>query len=342
MEFKQIIKSDEYNFLREHKNLGNRIILLTLGGSHSYGTNTDNSDIDIRGVALEKPEDLIGFSEFDHIDKKEEVNNTDTVIYSFNKVIRLLTNSNPNVIEMLGIKEEHILQTNDIGRELIENRRMFLSKQCIGSFGGYAYQQINRMSNKIVNEEDYKQKEKQIINSLKATIYTFNSRYSEIGKNIDVYLGDNFIDSDKEIKVDINIKGYPLRDLSGVMSEMDNILKTYGKINSRNNKNTREQINKHCMHLIRLYYTAIDILEKGDIITYRGYDKEEHELYKDIRKGKFMLDDGTYHSSFEEIREKLRERFEYASKHTELPELPDMDKIEEYTMEVNKKIINGT
>lgn len=40
MNIKQIeekLKTDEYDFLREDRNLGDNIILLTLGGSHAYG-----------------------------------------------------------------------------------------------------------------------------------------------------------------------------------------------------------------------------------------------------------------------------------------------------------------
>lgn len=47
-EIKQTINSTEYSFLRENEHLGNNIILLGLGGSHAYGTNNKDSDLDIR------------------------------------------------------------------------------------------------------------------------------------------------------------------------------------------------------------------------------------------------------------------------------------------------------
>ena len=37
-QIKEKLKSDEYEFLRKDRNLGNNIIILTLGGSHAYGT----------------------------------------------------------------------------------------------------------------------------------------------------------------------------------------------------------------------------------------------------------------------------------------------------------------
>ena len=51
-QIKSKIDSREYDFLRTNEHLGSNIILLTLGGSHAYGTATENSDLDVRGCAL--------------------------------------------------------------------------------------------------------------------------------------------------------------------------------------------------------------------------------------------------------------------------------------------------
>ena len=40
MDFNELIKSSKYDFLRTNNHLGNKIILLGLGGSWAYGTNT--------------------------------------------------------------------------------------------------------------------------------------------------------------------------------------------------------------------------------------------------------------------------------------------------------------
>lgn len=85
---KKLLKSEHYDFLRANEHLGSNIILLGLGGSHAYGTDTENSDLDIRGCALNKREEiLIPIHNFDQVTEET----TDTTIYSFNKLITLLS-----------------------------------------------------------------------------------------------------------------------------------------------------------------------------------------------------------------------------------------------------------
>lgn len=58
-EIKEAVKQKEYDFLKENKHLGNNIILLTLGGSHAYGMDKEDSDLDVRGVTLNSKEEIL-------------------------------------------------------------------------------------------------------------------------------------------------------------------------------------------------------------------------------------------------------------------------------------------
>ena len=71
------LSKKEYDFLRLDENLGGNIIYLTLPGSIGYGTNVDHSDIDLRGVTMERKESIYGFENFEQREDTE----TDTVIF---------------------------------------------------------------------------------------------------------------------------------------------------------------------------------------------------------------------------------------------------------------------
>lgn len=81
-QIKNMLKSNEYDFLRENRNLGDNTILLTLGGSHAYGMDKEGSDLDVRGVALNQKEDILLGADIEQV---VDIN-TDTTIYSFNKI----------------------------------------------------------------------------------------------------------------------------------------------------------------------------------------------------------------------------------------------------------------
>ena len=172
-EIKNKLKTEEYGFLRTDKNLGNNIIILTLGGSHAYGMDKEGSDLDIRGIALNNKSDILLGTDFAQVVD----DNTDTTIYSFNKMTELLTANNPNTIEQLGCLPEHYLHLSDIGKELLDNRRMFLSKICIQSFGGYSQAQLRRLSNKSARLVGQAENEAYILKSINNARYEFKNRY---------------------------------------------------------------------------------------------------------------------------------------------------------------------
>lgn len=334
-EIKQILNSTEYSFLKDNEHLGKNIILLGLGGSHAYGTNTENSDLDIRGIALNSKMDILTNQNFDQFVNEE----TDTTIYSFNKIITLLSNCNPNTVEMLGLKQEHYLYLSTIGQELLYNRKLFLSKRAINSFGGYANQQLRRLCNKSNRVVSQSEQEQHILNTINNAMYDIKTSYADFTEEeIKLYI-DKAVqeDYDTEIFMDVNLKHYPLRDYKSVWSEMQSIVKSYSKIGIRNSKAIEHgKLGKHMMHLIRLYMMCIDILEKEEIVTYR---EKEHDLLMDIRNGKYLDNNKQPTSEFYDLLNEYEKRFEYAKQHTNLPDNPNYKVINEFVASVNERVV---
>ena len=123
---KRIVENTEYDFLRNNEYLNNNIVMLGLGGSYAYGTNNEDSDLDLRGIALNKIEDLLLGNDFEQV--VDVI--TDTTIYSLKKAFTLLRHCNPNTIEILGLSDEQIIINSDIWREIVKNIHIFLSKIC--------------------------------------------------------------------------------------------------------------------------------------------------------------------------------------------------------------------
>ena len=272
-DFMNLMKTEQYDFLRTDPRLGERIILLGLGGSYAYGTNHEKSDIDFRGITLNTSSDLLGLTEFEQY----EDTGTDTVIYSFNKIIKLLLECNPNTCEILGLDEEQYLIKTKIGQELLDNKQLFLSKRAARSFGGYASAQLRRLQNAIARDSvSQTEREQHILNSVKNALDDFQRRYNVFEKgSIRLYIDQaENKELDSEIFVDANYRHLPLRDYENMWNVMSHVVRDYDKMGKRNKKKDDNHLNKHAMHLIRLFMMAIDILKKGEIRTHR-----ENEFY---------------------------------------------------------------
>jgi predicted nucleotidyltransferase len=336
-QIKNKLKSKEYEFLRTNENLRNRVILLTVGGSHAYGTDTETSDLDIRGCTLNSKEHILSEENFDQVTNEE----TDTVIYSFNKLVSLLTNVNPNVIEMLGCKPEHYFYVSPIGQELLDNAHLFLSKKACNSFGGYANQQLYRLNQRSAHQLSQAGLEQHILKTLEFMKTDFNKKYSAFSEDqINLYIDKAVQEGyDTEIFMDVKLTHYPLRDYCSMWSELQNTVKAYGKIGKRNEKALDHgKIAKHMMHLIRLYMMCLDILEKEKIITYR---EEEHDLLMDIRNGKYLDSSDQPIPEFYEMVDKYEKKLEYAKQNTSLPDMPNYKEIKEFIMSVNERVVKG-
>ena len=337
LDINKVIQQSEYDFLRDNVNLGKNIIMLGFGGSYAYGTNNENSDIDIRGVATNSKRNILTGNDFEQVVDVD----TDTTVYSFDKIIKLLCSCNPNTIELLGLKSEHYFYLTDIGRELIANKSLFLSKRAIHSFGGYANAQLRRLENKSARLVSQSQQEQHILKSIEHASVDFRERYFDMPDDaISLYIDKSKQeDYDTEIFCNVNLSHYPLRDYKGMLSDMGTIIRSYAKIGKRNEKAIEHnKLGKHMMHLVRLYLMAFDILEKGEINTYRDKD---HDFLMDIRNGKYLDDNRQPTKEFYDIVDEYEHRLDRLKETTELPETVDKDKVTDFVAKVNEMVVCG-
>ena len=333
----KVLFSKEYEFLKTNEHLGDNIILIGLGGSYAYGTNTENSDLDVRGCALNTKEEILTNKNFEQFVNEE----TDTTIYSFNKLVSLLSNTNPNTIELIGLNPDHYLYIHPIGQELLNNAHLFLSKKAVYSFGGYANQQLRRMELLCNRDVSQSQREQFILNTINNAMYDIKRAYQDFtDEEIKLYIDKAVQEGyNTEIFMDVNLKHYPLRDYCSVWNEMKAIVSSYNKIGKRNEKAiTHNKLGKHMMHLIRLYMMCLDILEKEKIVTYR---EAEHDLLMNIRNGQFLDSNNQPIPEFYEMVDEYENKLDYAKLNTSLPDNPDYKKINDFVMSVNERVVKG-
>ena len=325
------LSTPEYSFLKEIPN----IMILTLGGSHAYGTSTPTSDVDIRGVALNSAQEILTMNCKD----KPVVNTqTDTTIYFLKQIVSLLSNCNPNTIEILGTRLEDNFILTKQGQLLRDNIHLFLSQRAIHSFGGYATAQLRRLQNALARDNyPQSEKEKHILQSIQSQSQHIQTNYASFGEHdIKLYLDKSHkVEFEQEIYIDINLNHYPLRDIKSMYSDMANVIKDYDSLNHRNNKKDDLHLNKHAMHLIRLLMVGTEILEGKGVHTYREHDIN---LLMLIRNGHFVKENNDYSDVFD-IVDEYEQKFNYAKQNTSLPKEPDYKAINELIIEINKYIL---
>lgn len=137
--------------------LDERTIILAPTGSYAYGTNTEESDRDYKGVCIPPIDYYLGlesFNEYNNSGGKNFKNTKDDVdvnIIHINKFVKDAMQGVPNNIEILFVRPEDYIKVTPLGQKLIDNRHLFLSKQIQKKFGGYAFSQLMKLKQKKSN-----------------------------------------------------------------------------------------------------------------------------------------------------------------------------------------------
>ena len=153
------------------------LIILNVAGSRLYGNSTETSDYDYRGVFMADPSMYISLNENVKqlggqtgkgasgeqlcqalLDAGIDIKFTDDIVlYELRRFIELGLDANPNICDTINFdytNEKNCIYINDLGKTLLDNKNLFMSKKLKYTFSGYAFAQLKKIKshNKWVNE----------------------------------------------------------------------------------------------------------------------------------------------------------------------------------------------
>ena len=295
-------------------------ILFILGGSHLYGTNTDGSDLDFRGVAVPPyGEYYLGFHEFEQYDPK----NVDLTIFGLRKFVKLAAACNPNIIELLFAPKDKIIYCDEFGESLIGLREAFLSRRARHTFTGYAHSQLTRIKNhkKWIDNPPSKPDRAEMGLPLNAKVIPPDK--VDAARS----LGRNFF-SEEQWSLIEREQAY-----RAAKKEWDN----YRSWKANRNPARYEMEckfgydGKHAMHLVRLLRMGFEIISEGKVVVARP-DAEE---LLSIRSGEWKFEQLLEYASTMEVK------IEAAEADSPLPWGVDIMSIENWLISVLEMYIKN-
>lgn len=363
----QLFSSINNSIATSHQNLKwlpNNIMYLARTGSKCYNCHTEDSDDDFKGVCFAPRSIYLGFnSEF----KQAELSK-DFVIFELKKFLKLTADCNPNMIELLWLRNEDQIFISPLMEIILNNKNLFLSKKIYYTMRGYAYSQIKRIKTHrswLLNPVKEKPTRKDFSLPERSVISEDNLQAikAEVKKEIDK-LNFKFLDdlspSHREgIIENVNnmimllkiteeklFEGAALK--IGVDSNVLEILKKekaydaallhYNQYiewkNTRNPKRAalEEKFGydcKHAYHVMRLLMMCEEALNSNTIKVFR----DDRDFFIDIRNGKYSYDE------LMDLASKKEEECSIAFNKSKLPNAANYSKIDQICIDILGKIL---
>jgi predicted nucleotidyltransferase len=342
-------------------------IALMLAGSHAYGTNMEGSDVDLRGVMI--PGELKYYMGFQsHFEQYSESEPEDLTIYNIQKAFHLISNCNPNMVELLFTKEEYYRKLTPHWEKVIEHRDKFLSKKARFTYTGYAFAQLKRIKTarswllnppkKKPDRSDFGLPDKKVLS--KEDLGAYRWILVNILKNSLDYL--NFSKSTREELDSVDLIGH-IQSRGIPEASFDHIQKATGASDEwmhsmqmeqayanakrhydaytswKTGRNKKRAVleekhgydTKHASHLVRLMRMGQEILTTGKVLVFRP-DREELLA---IRNGAWTYD------QVEEYAESMQNKIAKSYETSKLPDKPPRAFLDNLCTKVINEYING-
>jgi hypothetical protein len=129
------------------------IIYRCVMGSQAYGLETDESDVDRRGIYLAPAE--LQWSLFGAPEQFED-NAAQAVYWELQKFLIMALRANPNILECL--YSPLVEKSTPLAEELLSLRQRFLSQMIFQTFNGYALSQFKKIEQDLRNQGEVRWK----------------------------------------------------------------------------------------------------------------------------------------------------------------------------------------
>jgi predicted nucleotidyltransferase len=129
------------------------IIYRCVMGSQAYGLETEESDVDRRGIYLAPAE--LQWSLFGAPEQFED-NAAQAVYWELQKFLIMALRANPNILECL--YSPLVEKTTPLAEELLSLRQRFLSQMIFQTFNGYALSQFKKIEQDLRNQGEVRWK----------------------------------------------------------------------------------------------------------------------------------------------------------------------------------------
>lgn len=303
-----------------------------IAGSHSYGTQRERSDLDVRGFFMGSPRNLL-------LRKNDEVvtaEDQDMTFWPLHKFLGFLIDGRPTALELLFTREQDRLVYNKFGRMVLENRTLFLSQRAINAYQGYidrTYGDLMRMiSRDCPDEQAHLQRKKEM---LEGAADSLKRRFADQDCQLSV--------SEGGILLDLSVRDYPLLKFSEDLTAVQSMLRAYSAAYKKSSQLPQdiESVNKTACHCIRLMGELTELASTGSFFTYR-VGKPEYKLLRGALEGQYQMEDGSFDfEGFSELIRLMREDMRYAVEHTCLPAEVDYGKIQELEYEMVSEYVRN-
>lgn len=310
-----------------------KVIVKMNFGSHLYGTNSETSDKDYKGVYLPSHTDCflnkvksnIDFNSKKDSTQKNTANDTDLQFYSLQYfLLELGKNGDTTFLDMIHAPDSAIIQSSAIWEHIKVNRKKFYTKN-LKSYVGYCRSQASKYGIRGSKLEEA-QKILTVLNNyndwVKLANFWEELPNSEYSKKYDI---DNCQAKDKRA---FDFCGKKLMADTNVFYAKATIQKFYDSYGERARMaRANEGIDwKAISHALRVGYQLKELYTSGDLV----FPLKDAEFLKDIKGGK-------YHYVNDEIAEKLEKLINEVSvlaDNSNYPKSVDLDYWKNYILDI--------